>query len=32
VGGVITDAIHDAVDTRLFQLPMTPARIKAVLA
>jgi nicotinate dehydrogenase subunit B len=31
VGAVIANAIHDAVGARLFQLPMTPARIKAAL-
>lgn len=32
MGGVIANAIHDAIGVRLRQLPMTPARIKAALA
>jgi len=31
MGGVIATAIHDAVGAAVFQLPMTPARIKAAL-
>ncbi|UCE06750.1 MAG: xanthine dehydrogenase family protein molybdopterin-binding subunit [bacterium] len=31
MGGVIANAIYDAVAARLFQLPMTPQRIKAIL-
>lgn len=31
MGGVIANAIYDAIGVRLFQLPMTPERIKAVL-
>jgi nicotinate dehydrogenase subunit B len=32
MGGVIANAIFDAVGARLEQLPMTPARVKAALA
>jgi CO/xanthine dehydrogenase Mo-binding subunit len=32
MGAVIANAIYDAVGARLFQLPMTPARVKAALA
>jgi CO/xanthine dehydrogenase Mo-binding subunit len=32
MGGVIANAIYDAIGTRIFQLPMTPDRIKAALA
>lgn len=32
MGAVIANAIYDAVGARLFQLPMTPERIKAVIA
>lgn len=31
MGAVVANAIHDAVGVRLFQLPMTPARIQAAL-
>jgi isoquinoline 1-oxidoreductase len=31
MGGVIANAIYDSTGARLFQLPMTPARIKAAL-
>ncbi len=31
IGAVVANAIHDAVGVRLRQLPMTPARITAVL-
>ena len=31
MGAVVANAIHDATGARLFQLPMTPARIKAAL-
>lgn len=31
MGAVIANAIYDAVGARLFQLPMTPARVKAAL-
>jgi isoquinoline 1-oxidoreductase len=31
MGGVIATAIHDAVGAAVFQLPMTPARVKAVM-
>ncbi|MDP2956130.1 MAG: molybdopterin-dependent oxidoreductase [Longimicrobiales bacterium] len=31
-GAVIANAIHDAIGVRLYELPMTPARIKAALA
>ncbi|MDZ7264242.1 MAG: molybdopterin-dependent oxidoreductase [candidate division KSB1 bacterium] len=31
MGGVIANAIYDAIGVRMFQLPMTPARIKAAL-
>jgi CO/xanthine dehydrogenase Mo-binding subunit len=32
VGGVIANAIYDATGARLFQLPMTPERIKEAMA
>jgi isoquinoline 1-oxidoreductase len=32
VGGVLANAIHDAVGVRLTELPMTPARVRAALA
>jgi CO/xanthine dehydrogenase Mo-binding subunit len=32
VGAVIANAIHDATGARLFQLPMTPERIKQAMA
>jgi len=32
MGGVIATAIHDAVGAAVFQLPMTPARVKEALA
>ena len=31
MGGVIATAIHDAVGAAVFQLPMTPARVKATI-
>ncbi|MDB4442026.1 molybdopterin-dependent oxidoreductase [bacterium] len=31
MGGVIATAIHDAVGATVFQLPMTPARVKAAI-
>jgi nicotinate dehydrogenase subunit B len=31
VGAVMANAIHDAVGTRLFRMPMTPARVKAAM-
>jgi nicotinate dehydrogenase subunit B len=31
MGGLIANAIHDATGARLFQLPMTPDRIKAAI-
>ncbi|MGD0008432.1 MAG: hypothetical protein ABSE93_07810 [Terriglobia bacterium] len=31
-GGLIANAVFDATGARLLQLPMTPERIKAVLA
>jgi len=31
MGGLIANAIYDAVGARLFQLPMTPERIKEAL-
>ena len=31
MGALIANAIHDATGTRLFQLPMTPDRVKAAL-
>jgi len=31
MGAVIANAIYDAVGARLFQLPMTPERIRATL-
>jgi isoquinoline 1-oxidoreductase len=32
MGGVLANAIYDAIGARVLQLPMTPARIKAALA
>jgi len=32
MGGVIANAVYDAVGKRMFTLPMTPARIKAALS
>jgi isoquinoline 1-oxidoreductase len=32
MGAVIANAIHDLTGTRLYQLPMTPERVKAALA
>ena len=32
MGGVIANAIHDAIGARLLQMPMTPERIKQALA
>jgi len=32
MGAVVANAIHDAVGARLFELPLTPERIKAALA
>jgi nicotinate dehydrogenase subunit B len=32
MGGLIANAIYDAIGVRLYQLPMSPARIKAALA
>jgi nicotinate dehydrogenase subunit B len=31
MGGVIANAVFDAVGVRLFQLPMTPERVKEAL-
>jgi len=31
VGGVIANAVYDAIGVRLFQLPMTPERIKEAM-
>jgi CO/xanthine dehydrogenase Mo-binding subunit len=31
-GAVIANAFHDATGARLFELPMTPDRVKAALA
>jgi len=31
MGALIANAIHDATDARLFQLPMTPDRVKAAI-
>jgi CO/xanthine dehydrogenase Mo-binding subunit len=31
MGGLIANAIYDATGTRLFQLPMTPDRIKEAM-
>jgi CO/xanthine dehydrogenase Mo-binding subunit len=31
MGGVIANAIYDAVGSRVFQLPMTPDRIKEAM-
>jgi len=31
VGGVIANAIYDATGARLFQMPMTPERIRQAL-
>jgi CO/xanthine dehydrogenase Mo-binding subunit len=32
VGGVIANAVYDATGVRLFQLPMTPERVRQALA
>jgi CO/xanthine dehydrogenase Mo-binding subunit len=32
MGAVITNAVFDATGARLYQLPMTPARVKDALA
>ena len=32
MGGVLANAVYDATGARLFQIPMTPARVKQVLA
>lgn len=32
MGGVLATAVHDATGTRVFQLPMTPERVKQALA
>lgn len=32
MGGLLANAIHDAIGVRVFQMPMTPERIKAALA
>lgn len=32
MGGVLANAVFDACGARLFQLPMTPERVKAALA
>jgi isoquinoline 1-oxidoreductase len=32
MGAVIANAVFDAIGVRLFELPMTPARVKAALA
>jgi CO/xanthine dehydrogenase Mo-binding subunit len=32
MGAVIANALHDATGVRLFQLPMTPDRLKSALA
>ncbi len=32
MGAVIANAFFDATGVRLFELPMTPARVKAALA
>jgi nicotinate dehydrogenase subunit B len=32
MGGVIANAIHDAIGARIFQMPITPERIKQALA
>lgn len=32
MGAVIANAVYDAIGVRLFELPMTPARVKAALA
>jgi CO/xanthine dehydrogenase Mo-binding subunit len=31
MGGVIATAIHDAVGAAVYQLPMTPDRVKAAM-
>jgi CO/xanthine dehydrogenase Mo-binding subunit len=31
MGGVIANAVHDAIGVRMLTLPMTPARIKEAL-
>jgi len=32
MGALVANAIHDATGARLFQLPMTPERVKAAIA
>jgi CO/xanthine dehydrogenase Mo-binding subunit len=32
MGGLIANAVHDAIGVRLYELPMTPARVVAALA
>jgi CO/xanthine dehydrogenase Mo-binding subunit len=32
MGAVIANAVYDAIGVRLFELPMTPGRVRAVLA
>jgi nicotinate dehydrogenase subunit B len=32
MGGLIANAVHDAIGVRLFELPMTPDRVLAALA
>jgi CO/xanthine dehydrogenase Mo-binding subunit len=32
MGGVIANAIYDAIGVRLYQLPMTPERIKEAMS
>jgi CO/xanthine dehydrogenase Mo-binding subunit len=32
MGGLLANALHDALGVRLYELPMTPSRIKAALA
>jgi CO/xanthine dehydrogenase Mo-binding subunit len=31
MGAVVANAVFDAIGVRLFELPMTPARVKAAL-
>jgi CO/xanthine dehydrogenase Mo-binding subunit len=31
MGGVLANAIYDAIGVRVFQMPMTPERIKAAI-